>query len=147
VEPAAEADDEPGLFDAGFTFEPPPRFSVARQGARFVLSSDEDAAVLLVVPHAAPDEAALAQQLAEGWIEEEVRLLPAAPPARDDDGLVVELAGTFRGEPARACVRAVCTPRGGGVLVVVLASELHWQPRRNEAYARMIVRSVRWPEE
>jgi hypothetical protein len=147
VEPAAQGGDEPLLSDPGFTFEPPPRFSVARQGARFVLSSDEDAAVLLVVPHGAPDEAALAQQLAEGWIEDEVQLRPAAPPTRDDDGLLVELAGSFRGVPARACVRAMCTPRGGGVLVVVLAAEIHWQPRRHEAYARMIVRSVRWPEE
>ena len=143
----AQPADEAGGEEADFTFESPPRFTVARQGARFVLSSDEDAAVLLVVPHGAPDEAALAQQLAEGWIEEQVELRPAAPPARDEDGLLVELAGSFRGEPARACVRAVCTPRGGGVLVVVLAAELHWQPRRYEAYARMIVRSVRWPQD
>jgi hypothetical protein len=143
----AQRADEAGGEEAAFTFEPPPRFSAARQGARFVLSSDEDAAVLLVVPHSAPDEAALAQQLAEGWIEEQVQLRPAAPPVRDDDGLLVELAGSFRGEPARACVRAVSRPDGGGVLVVVLAAEIHWQPRRYEAYARMIVRSVRWPEE
>ena len=147
MDAAAEGDEESLLSDPGFTFEPPPRFAVARQGARFVLSSDEDAAVVLVVPHAAPDEAALAQQLAEGWIEEQVQLRPAAPPARDDDGLRVELVGTFRGDPARAWVRALCRPAGGGVLVVVLAAEIHWQSRRHEAYARMIVRSVRWPEE
>jgi len=146
VEPAANADDEAGSGGPPFTFEPPHRFTAARQGARFALSSDEDPGVLLVAPHDAPDEAALAAQLAQGWIDEQVELRPSAPPARDADGLLVELAGRFRGEPARAVVRAVCLPRGGGVLVVALAAEVHWQPRRYEAYARMIVRSVRWPE-
>ena len=138
-------DDAPGPeTGTSFTFVPPPRFAVARQGPRFALGSDEDPGVLLVAPHDAPDEAALAAQLAEGWMEEQVELRPSAPPLRDADGLLVELAGRFRGEPARAVVRALCAPGGGGVLVVALAGEAHWQPRRYEAYARMIVRSVRW---
>lgn len=147
MEPDAHAEEESGDNGPSFTFEPPPRFTVARQGARFALSSDEDAGVLLLAPHDAPDEAALAQQLADGWIEEQVQLRPSAPPTRDADGLLVELVGSFRGEPARAVVRAVCRPDGGGVLVVALAAEAYWQPRRYEAYVRMIVRSVRWPED
>jgi hypothetical protein len=143
MDPDAHA-DEPAGERPPFTFAPPPRFVVARQGARFVLSSDEDPGVLLVAPHDAPDEAALAEQLAQGWLEEQVELRPAAPPTRDDDGLLVELRGRFRGTPALAMVRALCAPQGGGVLVVALAGEAFWQPRRYEAYARMIVRSVRW---
>jgi hypothetical protein len=136
--------DEPREAGPDFTFTPPPRFAVARQGSRFALESEEDAGVLLVAPHDAPDETALVAQLAQGWVEPMVELTPAAPPARDDDGLLVELAGHFRGDPARAVVRAVCAPGGGGVLVIALAAERHWQPRRYEAFARMIVRSVRW---
>ncbi|MBM3985869.1 MAG: hypothetical protein FJ296_09315, partial [Planctomycetes bacterium] len=75
---------------AGFAFVPPPRFAAARQGARFLLSSDEDPGVLLVAPHDARDAAALAARLAEGWSEPQLELRVAAPPACDADGVLAE---------------------------------------------------------
>ncbi len=130
---------------AGFFFRPPPRFAAARDGARFALSSQEDPGVLLVVPHDALDDDALTAQLAQGWVEKDVELLAAAAPTREEGGsLRAELTGTLHGTPARAVVRAAFSPRGGGALVLALAALEHWEPRRYDAYALMLVRSLRW---
>jgi hypothetical protein len=140
--------DELGDAAAGFCFRPPPRFAAAREGARFALTSEEDPGILLVVPHDAPGPDALAPQLAQGWTEETVELLAVAPPTHEAGGtLRAELSGTLRGTPARAVVRAAFAPRGGGALVVALAAEAHWEPRRYDAYALMLVRSLRWVAE
>ncbi len=132
--------------DAGFRFVPPPRFAAARQGARFLLSSDEDPGVLIVAPHDAPDAAALAARLAEGWIEEHIELRPASPPVRDTDGVLVELAGRVREGEARALALGALRRGGGGVLVLALVTVAHWDQRRYDAFARMIVRSLRWAD-
>jgi hypothetical protein len=135
-----------GDAEVGFSFVPPPRFAVACNGARFVLSSDEDPGLLLVVPHDAPDAAALAGQLAEGWVEPEVVLRPVAPPRADADGLLAELSGRVRGGEARALLLAVPRRGGGGVLVLALVTAAHWDARRYDAFLRMIARSLRWPD-
>lgn len=135
-----------GDAEAGFSFAPPPRFSVARNGARFVLSSDEDPGLLLVVPHDAPDAAALARQLAEGWIEADVALRPVGPPRADADGLLAELSGPVRGGAARALLLATLRAGGGGVLALALVTASHWDARRYDAFLRMLVRSLRWAD-
>jgi hypothetical protein len=135
-----------GDAEVGFSFVPPPRFAAARNGARFVLSSDEDPGLLLVVPHDAPAAAALARQLAEGWVEPEVELRPVAPPRRDADGLLAELSGRVRDAEARALLLAAQRSGGGGVLVLALVTAAHWDARRYDAFLRMIVRSLRWPD-
>jgi len=137
---------ELGDADAGFSFVPPPRFAAARHGARFVLSSDEDPGLLIVVPHDAPDAAALAAQLAEGWVEEHVALHAAAPPAADTDGVLAELSGRVHDGDARALALGVLRPGGGGVLLLALVTAAHWQPRRYDAFLRMLARSLRWPD-
>jgi hypothetical protein len=145
VDPEVIGPDERGDADAGFFFRPPPRFAVARQGRRFALSSDEDPGVLLVVPHDAPDADTLAAQLIEGWVEEGVELRPASELTREPGGgLRVELSGTLHGTPSRAVARAAFAPHGGGALVMALAAQEHWEPRRYDAYALMLVRSLRW---
>jgi len=145
VDPEVIGPDELGDIAAGFFFRPPPRFAVFREGARFALSSAEDPGVLLVVPHDARDADALATQLLEGWLEEGVELRPAAGLTREEGGgLRIELSGTLHGTAARAVARAAFAPRGGGALVLALAAQEHWEPRRYDAYAVMLVRSLRW---
>jgi hypothetical protein len=135
-----------GDAEVGFSFMPPPRFTVARNGARFVLSSGEDPGLLLVVPHDAPDVAALVSQLAEGWVEADVALRPVGPPRADADGLLAELSGEVRGGVARALLLATQRAAGGGALALALVTAAHWDARRYEAFLRMLVRSLRWAD-
>jgi len=143
--PAAR-EHELGDAAAGFWFLPPPRFAVRSQASRFVLDSEEDRGLLLVVPHDAPDRETLVVQLREGWVESGLDLRLQDEPVIEADGsLSATLFGTVQGEASCAALGAVQRRDGpGGVLVLALAAQTDWQPRKYAAYVRMLVLSLRF---
>jgi hypothetical protein len=121
--------------EMGISFMQPRGWNAQKRPEGYVLSSDGQAGVVIIIPHEFGDLAEMTDEARYG-LEDEENGIALALSSRvvpyGKNGIAGELEGMFQGKEARAYAIGIMSPRGGGVIVLAAVdpksySKLHPQ--------------------
>jgi hypothetical protein len=109
----------------GFRFRAPEGFSAVPDKIWYQLLSTESEARILVMRHTASSLQEMKKLSGEGvTYGQSIQLMPSGPVSmRGASGMVLDLAGTIEGRPAKAKLVVLQSPHGGGALILAGGSE------------------------
>ncbi|MCU0645281.1 MAG: hypothetical protein MUC94_13620, partial [bacterium] len=129
----------------GFKFVPPSGWIAQKTDAGYVLGSNSEQGIILIVPHQYQNLDAIKSLAAEGLADENGTQLQMKGSAQQfgDNGIEVSFEGLVQWQQAKAHAIGLLAPSGGGVTIIV-ATESARFGQLYENYARSIAKSVKF---
>lgn len=129
----------------GIRFKPPAGWVGRKAGGLFVLGSEKQKGVILVMPHEAKSTAELRQAAAEGLDDGDGTRLKLAgqPRDRSPQGVGAEFTGTMGGKPAKAYAVGLVSLHGTGA-VILAAVEPGSYTKAYPGFVDAVARTVRF---
>jgi hypothetical protein len=129
---------------AGIFFTPPDGWEAGMEKGRYVVASEREAGVMLVLMSSVQSLDEARALLREGWVEPGAELLSDGEPRLlAPDTLLAPLRGTVSGQAARAALLCRLSPHGGAVVVLGLAGAEDYSEALAE-HARALGASLRF---
>jgi hypothetical protein len=105
----------------GFKFRPPQGWKFNKDHNGAILGHDTIAGMIIVFPHHQTNLQAIAQQMQEGLVEEEIYLMPSAQLQQKGNNTIWgDCSGTWQGQQARGRGFGTLSPYGGGAFVLAI---------------------------
>ncbi|MBN1350227.1 hypothetical protein JXJ21_12505 [candidate division KSB1 bacterium] len=129
----------------GFKFVPPSGWIAQKTDAGYVLGSNSEQGIILIIPHHYQNLDAMKSAAEEGLADENGTQLQMKGSAQQfgDSGIEVNFEGLVQWQQAKAHAIGMLSPSGGGVTIIV-ATESARFGQIYENYARSIAKSVKF---
>jgi hypothetical protein len=134
----------------GLRFRIPEGWVGRQTEAGYLLGSNTQPGIIVVMPHTLTSVDALKQQAAQGWIDPADQVnLPAAGQVRQagSNGVAVDLSGTVQADRAKAHAIGLVSPHGGGVFIVAGTSEEKYGPQYEQVTKQIAASFEFFPSE
>jgi hypothetical protein len=117
------ASGEVGDPNWGFKFRAPQGWKFNKDHNGAILGHDTIAGMIIVFPHYQTSLQAVAQEMQEGLVEEEIYLMPSAQLQQKGNNMLWgDCSGTWQGQQARGRGFGTLSPYGGGAYVLAITT-------------------------
>jgi hypothetical protein len=107
----------------GFKFRAPKGWKFNKDHNGAILGHDTIAGMIIVFPHHQTSLQAVAQQMQEGLVEEEIYLMPSAQLQQKGNNTIWgDCSGTWQGQQARGRGFGTLSPYGGGAFILAITT-------------------------